>query len=215
MGTLLMRLAAPMQSWGVESKFDVRRDTGREPSKSGVIGLVAAALGVRRQEEEKLARLAGMRFGVRVDREGVLTRDYHTASNERATCVTHRYYLADAEFVVGLESDDEEMLQEIACALKHPAYPLYLGRRSCPPMGRLFLGISGDGLEHALREAACTSGSGADKRLVLEAGAGEGGRLVKDVPFSFNPEHRRYAFRRVVERCAASNEHDPFAELEE
>lgn len=147
-----------------------------------MIGLVAAALGVRRQEEEKLARLAGMRFGVRVDREGVIIRDYHTASNEKATCVTHRYYLADAEFVVGLESDDREMLQEIACALNRPAYPLYLGRRSCPPMGRLFLGISDDGLENALREAACAVGSGAGRRFVLEASEGEGGRLVKDVP---------------------------------
>ena len=45
MSTLLLRLAGPMQSWGTDSKFDVRR-TGREPSKSGVIGLVAAALGI-------------------------------------------------------------------------------------------------------------------------------------------------------------------------
>ena len=42
--TLLLRLAGPMQSWGLESRFD-QRDTGREPSKSGVLGLICAALG--------------------------------------------------------------------------------------------------------------------------------------------------------------------------
>ena len=44
MSTLLLRLAAPMQAWGAEAKFD-RRTTQREPTKSGVTGLVAAALG--------------------------------------------------------------------------------------------------------------------------------------------------------------------------
>lgn len=47
MSTLLLRLAAPLQSWGIDSKFDIRR-TGREPSKSGVIGLICAALGIKR-----------------------------------------------------------------------------------------------------------------------------------------------------------------------
>lgn len=57
MSTLLLRLAGPMQSWGTDSKFDVRR-TQREPSKSGVIGLIAAALGIPRQDQEILHTLA-------------------------------------------------------------------------------------------------------------------------------------------------------------
>ena len=69
MSTLLLRLAGPMQSWGTDSKFDVRR-TGREPSKSGVIGLVAAALGIARQDRQALQTLNDLRFGVRVDHEG-------------------------------------------------------------------------------------------------------------------------------------------------
>lgn len=44
MATLLLRLAAPLQSWGSDSKFETRK-TGREPTKSGVVGLLAAALG--------------------------------------------------------------------------------------------------------------------------------------------------------------------------
>ena len=77
MSTLLLRLAGPLQSWGTDSKFDVRR-TGREPSKSGVIGMVAAALGIQREEDERIRELAGLRFGVRADREGKLLRDYQT-----------------------------------------------------------------------------------------------------------------------------------------
>ena len=50
MSVLLLRLAGPMQSWGVESRFTVR-DTGLEPSKSGVVGLLCAALGRRRDAD--------------------------------------------------------------------------------------------------------------------------------------------------------------------
>jgi CRISPR system Cascade subunit CasD len=85
MRTLLLRLIGPMQSWGIDSRF-VIRETGLEPSKSGVIGLLCAALGKPKRDEEAehpdyppLSRLAGLRLGVRVDRPGVMHVDYHTA----------------------------------------------------------------------------------------------------------------------------------------
>ena len=210
MSTLLLRLAGPMQSWGTDSKFDVRR-TQREPSKSGVIGLVAAALGISRQDRKTLATLACLRFGVRVDREGTLLRDYHAAHPEKGSAyVTNRYYLADAVFVAGLESEDGALLERMGEALVSPAFPLYLGRRSCPPTGRIFLGISPKPLEEALRENAPDSASW----LVLDAKAGEPGGLQRDVPLSFNPNRREYGFRRVVS-CSLHSEHDPMAELEE
>lgn len=231
MSTLLMRLAAPMQSWGIESKFDLQRDTGREPSKSGVIGLVAAALGIRRDEDEKLAQLAKLRFGVRVDREGIWMRDYHTASKGEATSITNRHYLADAVFIVGLESDDDAMLQRIADALKSPVFPLYLGRRSCPPTGKVFLCIQPESLEYALQSYPCTvertrhtrklsaeSGVTPDSmRMILEVSSRSAGRLVRDVPVSFNPQQRLHAYRRVVEKRVSIStfEHDPMAELED
>ena len=212
MSTLLLRLAGPMQSWGTDSKFDVRR-TQREPSKSGVIGLVAAALGIPRQDRQALAALACLRFGVRVDREGTLLRDYHTAHTEKGSAyVTNRYYLADAVFVAGLESEDGALLERIGQALASPAFPLYLGRRSCPPTGRIFLKISRNPLEEALREDAPPSAS----RLVLDAKAEEPGGLQRDVPLSFDPNRREYGFRRVYS-CSlhSAAEHDPMAELEE
>lgn len=61
MATLLLRLAAPLQSWGADSKFETRK-TNREPTKSGVIGLLAAALGLRRDDAAGLARLNGLHF---------------------------------------------------------------------------------------------------------------------------------------------------------
>ena len=101
MATLLLRLAAPLQAWGADSKFETRK-TAREPTKSGVIGLLAAALGLRRDETEPLTRLAQLRFGVRVEREGQLLVDFHMARNEEKdrSYVTYRHYLEDAVFLV-------------------------------------------------------------------------------------------------------------------
>lgn len=213
MSTLLLRLAGPMQSWGTDSKFDVRR-TQREPSKSGVIGLVAAAMGIRRDEKEALKPLTALRFGVRVDREGVMMRDYHTAKSQKSAYVTNRYYLANAVFVAGLESEDAELLKKIAQALQTPTFPMYLGRRSCPPTGRVFLKISEKSLEEALKDDAPTEAT----RIVFDAKSDEAGGLVHDVPVSFDPARREYAYRRVNEEFLHANEeiyHDPMAELED
>ena len=75
MPTLLIRLQGPLQSWGTRSRFD-HRDTWPYPTKSGVVGLLAAALG--RDRREDVSDLAALRMGVRVDRKGVLKVDYQT-----------------------------------------------------------------------------------------------------------------------------------------
>ncbi|MCC6445036.1 MAG: type I-E CRISPR-associated protein Cas5/CasD [Armatimonadetes bacterium] len=137
--TLLMPLSGPMQSWGYRSRFD-DRDTGQEPTRSGVIGLLCAALGVPRSDNEWLRRLdAALRMGVRVDAPGRVMVDYHTAQNvmiakgDGATNVqSWRYYLADARFMVGLESEDRALLEEMEKALRHPVWTLALGRKSFP-----------------------------------------------------------------------------------
>ncbi len=215
MATLLIRLAAPLQSWGVESKFDARRDTAKEPSKSGVLGMIAAALGIRRDEKDRLRELTGLRFGVLVEREGRILRDFHTAKHPKLDnpAVTNRYYLMDAAFVVGLECEDEELLHTLADALTHPVFPLYLGRRSCPPMGKMVLDIVPEPLREALMQKAQNG-----QRLLMDALPNEDGGIVKDVPESFDPSHRLYGYRRVKEIMAVKqdiHEHDAFAELEE
>jgi CRISPR system Cascade subunit CasD len=139
MTTLLLRLAGPMQAWGTDSRFDIR-DTGTEPSKSGVVGLLAAALG--RPREASVDDLAALRLGVRVDREGAMRDDFHTVldvarvpgkeRDARHPVVTRRAYLADADFLVGLEGDPD-LLRSLDRALGRPQWPLFLGRKAFPP----------------------------------------------------------------------------------
>lgn len=147
MPTLLLRLAGPMQSWGTTSRFD-QRDTGKEPSKSGVIGLLAAALGIDREEwNDDLQSLASLTMGVRHDRPGLLKRDYQTAqqiisadrSKVHETAVTTRDYLADAVFLVGLEGSDRRLLERAHAALQNPVWPQALGRKSYVPSEPVWL----------------------------------------------------------------------------
>ena len=146
MPTLLLRLTGPMQSWGTTSRFD-QRDTGKEPSKSGVVGLLAAALGIDRNNWEDLEPLTRLTMGVRHDRPGVLKRDYQTAQNiisaDRSkvheTAVTTRDYLADAVFLVGLEGRDRQLLERAQAALQSPVWPLALGRKSYVPAESVWL----------------------------------------------------------------------------
>lgn len=140
MATLLLRLVGPLQSWGTTSRFD-ERDTGKEPSKSGVLGLLAAALGIERDNWIDLEPLCRLRMGVRHDRPGVPKRDYQTAqrvisadgSKVHDTAVTCRHYLADAAFLVGLCGEDRAHLERVHAALADPVWPLALGRKSYVP----------------------------------------------------------------------------------
>jgi len=223
MSTILLRLAGPLQSWGIDSKFDVRK-TERIPTKSGVVGLVASALGRSRQED--IADVASLRFGVRMDKAGTVIRDFHTAKSEKDAYVTERYYLADAIFLVGLEGDDM-LLGKIDAALHRPAFPLFLGRRSCPPAEEVDLGIrQGMSLEDALAGEGWLGRSGDSPfklRCIVESKGSEG-YLVRDFPITFAPEHRMYAYRHVHEYKVAGKgsevvpdvtEQDAFAHLEE
>lgn len=162
MTTLLLRLCGPMQSWGTRSRF-TERDTELEPSKSGVIGLLCAALGWPRERD--VSPLATLRMGVRVDREGTMARDYHTAgggpgggivrasgSLSRDAVLSNRYYLAGADFLVGLEGE-RGLLEEIEAALRAPAWQLSLGRKSFVPSVPVYLprgGLREAGLRDAL-----------------------------------------------------------------
>lgn len=136
MPTLLFPLRGPMQAWGVSSNF-VIRDTLKEPSKSGVIGLIAAAMGLSKNSD--LSSLRSLNFGVRVDREGELMVDFHTAMDVlnaegsvlRNAVLSNRYFLADACFLIGLEGE-LSLLKTILTALQAPKWLLFLGRKSMP-----------------------------------------------------------------------------------
>jgi CRISPR system Cascade subunit CasD len=145
--TLFLRLEGPLQAWGVqEAKFVIRR-TARAPTKSGVIGMLCAALGVSRPDASEvwLPKLSALRMGVRIDVPGVRWWDYHTvgagmqmriAEGEGKTkpgaMITRREYLCDASFLVALQGEPL-LIDELDAAMRTPKWTLYLGRKSCPP----------------------------------------------------------------------------------
>jgi CRISPR system Cascade subunit CasD len=201
---------------------------------------VAAALG--RKRDEPLDDLAALKMGVRVDRQGVLQMDYHTAggshrqgekygvaladgSGTRAV-TSQRYYLADADFLVGLEGDDEEFLCRLDDALARPVWPLYLGRKAFVPGRPVRLshrppGLPGppevpgvvrlplkDALERfpyvvrTPREKARLLQSLQDKplrlRVVLESEPGSTSEVRPDQPISFEIHQRHYTLRYIL-----------------
>jgi CRISPR system Cascade subunit CasD len=153
--TLFLRLAGPMQSWGTKSRMQLRRTDGH-PSKSGVLGLLLCAKGVRREDsEEELKALNGLMMGVRVDREGIKDSDYHSTgakigirkaeggikhtatTNELETQLSQREYLYDASFLVALKGD-LDMIGTYAAAIRNPIWPVFLGRKCCIPGEPIF-----------------------------------------------------------------------------
>ncbi|KPI15682.1 CRISPR-associated protein Cas5 family [Actinobacteria bacterium OK074] len=212
---LLLRFAGPLQSWGSNSEYN-RRETQPQPTKSGVIGLLAAATGRRR--DEPISDLVGLRMGVRVDQPGSLLRDYHTVSDYRGrpllssqvnakgeqkttspakpTYVTQRFYLEDAVFVAALQGP-APLIEGLAQAVRTPAFPLALGRRSCPPSRPLLLEMrdcdEAQDLEQALRAVEWQAAdhirgreTHSEVRLAatLEDPVGDG--TANDVPVSFD-----------------------------
>jgi CRISPR system Cascade subunit CasD len=196
--TLLIPLVGPLQAWGLDARFDLRQ-TAVEPSKSGVIGLCCAALG--RDRSESIDDLAALSFGVRVDREGRLTRDFHTAKGvigasgtDLRTVVSNRWYLAEAAFMAGLEGP-LPLLTAIKTALLRPHWPLALGRKSCPPTVPPGSGSIVDlTLQDALLQAPCLVEGVKHYRLVLEDSQGSQSRPDQPLaPFAV----RRFGIRRV------------------
>ena len=151
---LLFQLYGPMASWG-DVAVGEHRPTANHPSKSAISGLLAAARGVRR-DEENIHRdmVAGYGFGVRVDAPGELLRDYHTVqvppAKGKVRFFTRRDELRNAELNTILSSRDYRMdacyaiavwvkepvapfsLEVLKEALQRPRLALYLGRKACP-----------------------------------------------------------------------------------
>ena len=216
MAVLLLRLAAPLQAWGSSSKFIVR-STEREPTKSGVIGMIAAAMGIQRNDDpQKLAPLAQLRFGVRADKEGMLLKDFHMVHGYKIADVTERYYLSDAVFLAVIECDDKKLLEEIAAALQKPVYPLYLGRKSCPPTLPVVLGVKDEDMITALKSEPFLYKNDRRKNVRISYEVSSGGAMVQDVPLSFSQLHRKHGWRMKREELITMDknaEHDAFSEL--
>ena len=193
--TLFLRLEGPLQAWGERARWSVR-DTASEPTKSGIVGLLGCALGL--SADEDLRSLAGqIRVGVRVDRPGERLTDYHTVTGgvmsaegkvkknattkEPETVVSWRTYLCDASFLAAVQGPGE-LIERLAEAVQDPHWPVYLGRKACPPARPVFEGV-GDhtSLADALAGRPCRPQKAhetgeVDLRGVIEVETGAGVR---------------------------------------
>jgi len=199
-----------MQAWGDASRFTTRQ-TRTEPTKSGVVGLLAAAQGRRRTDP--IEDLAALAFGVRVDQRGRIERDFQTAiqwqtPKRAAMPLSYRYHLTDAVFVAAVAGNDT-LVDALNEAVRSPIFPLYLGRRACVPVGEVSLGVHPGDLEQALRKAPWQASAWYRRQqgrevhldLVLDAVPGNpADESVRDVPRSFDPARREYGWRDVVRR---------------
>jgi CRISPR system Cascade subunit CasD len=198
-----------MQSWGTSSRFD-QRDTGKEPSKSGVIGLIAAAMGINRDNWTDLEPLTHLIMGVRHDRPGVPKRDYQTAGcvtsdtiikadgkPSKDGVVSQRFYLADAAFLVGLQGEDRVLLHKAHDALCNPVWSLGLGRKSYAPSEPIWLenGVQDDSLREVLTRwpwiASPRKWEEPPEKMVVSFESKDGsGTLKMDQPLSSFAERR-------------------------
>ncbi|ACY96530.1 type I-E CRISPR-associated protein Cas5/CasD [Thermomonospora curvata] len=228
---LLLHLSGPLQSWGERSRFN-QRDTATAPTRSGLIGMIAAAFGRRRTEP--VTDLRALRFTVRIDRPGTLLRDFHTVGGgmprdltvitaegkrraaDTATVTSDRYYLQDAAFTVAVTADDPALLDRCAQALRAPRWPLYLGRRSCPPNAPLLLTVLRTDPVTALIDLPLARTAPRDRGDVLVEfrsdtpfesrawpSAPEDEQVyteAQDEPVSFQPHHRRFQTRPIYRR---------------
>lgn len=220
MSVLTLRLAGPLQSWGSSARF-AQRTTERFPTKSGVLGLLAAAQG--RDRGADLSDLRALAFGVRIDQPGTRMRDYHTARHletGKSMPVSSRFYLADAVFVAAVEGDPG-LLDALWTALRSPVYLPFLGRRSCPPSRPIDLGMRRDqGMGEALATQPWQASEWLQRRRaevpsveleVITDALPENGQadILRDEPIRFDPRHRRYGARRTQSRVVTVD--NPFA----
>ena len=227
MTVLLLRLKGPLQAWGHDSRYQARR-THHAPTKSAVIGLLAAAEGRRRTDP--VEDLAGLEFGVRIDQPGTLLRDYQTAVDWRKgppARLSERFYLQDACFVAAV-AGDEALVRGLEAAVKAPHFPLFLGRRSCPVGSDLLIGVREGSVEDSLRTVEWQAAPwyrrtrGTQVALPIYRDAHEREEVeerLNDIPVSFDPERRDYQWRavhmsepHVIENPDGKTRTDPFWE---
>ena len=217
---LALLLDGPMQSWGHASRFE-RRTTALHPTRSGVIGLIAAAVGINKHtadETAQLSRFTSLNVTTltlprrnRRAQELLMQRleDYHTVTgirrasgkeDEDATVQTYRHYLLDARFGVLLEGPSA-LLDSIAAALRNPKWGVWLGRKCCLPASPLLVAPPGSraAVWASMLQRAGYSGTETEEQFdrILEVAATDSGAdMIEDTPLAFGaPIGERHAPR--------------------
>lgn len=142
---LVTRIEAPLLSAGEGDHWDIR-GTGAFITKSQMIGLLAAGLGLSREESEQIARLSrGLSIACREDKKAGFMRDFQTVLNTvtaegkiKKSLISPRHYLSDVAFTVLIGLKEPELEGEVMRALTEPVHPPYLGRKCCIPSAPLY-----------------------------------------------------------------------------
>jgi len=217
---LALLLDGPMQSWGHASRFE-RRTTALHPTRSGVLGIIAAALGIDKHAPNETAQLARfdvlgvttVKFEKRDGRDRKLPiqrlEDYHTVTgirrasgkvDEDATVQTYRHYLLDARFGVLMEGPSA-LLEEIATSLRNPRWGVWLGRKCCLPASPLLVVVSPNRIgawRELLRRAGCSGAETEEQfdRVIETTATDPGADMIEDTPVGFGaPIGERHAPR--------------------
>jgi len=227
--TILLKFAGPLQSWGTSSRFE-SRSTDRYPSKSAVVGILAACFGYRR-DDSRIVQFNELDFGVRIDQPGELLHDYHVAQKLKPNgtldqvYVTNRYYIQDAVFVVAIGSEDDEWISSIEYALRRPCFQPFLGRRCNPLTADFYIGTKNKTVMSCLMELEWQASGWYKKRykgrvtLPVYADA----HLIEDSPrhmardrvITFSQKERLHGYRAVGRKDivllpSARQDHDAF-----
>ena len=201
---LILKLQGPMQSWGGHTYEDYRPSEGF-PTRSGVVGLLGACLGIDREEKQRLLELAAnISMAVRADELSVgITRmtDFHTIQDARKVdgkpnknpVISRREYLCDASFTIAVQvkAGSEFTTDDISEAVQLPVYTLFLGRRSCPVSRPLYeKRVKATTFTQALMRIAPGRGL-----IYSDVDEDSDGQIeLRDVPLG---RHRQFTTRRV------------------
>ena len=208
---LALLLDAPLQSWGYQSKFD-RRTTLSHPTRSGILGMLCAAMGIDRADSKRLASFTDLGLTVLVFRNDERLIDYHTVGggwNKKTdrqkivpkanggigtTVVTRREYMQSSRFGAIL-AGSRAQIEEIAAAVANPKWGVWLGRKSCIPASPVCQGVF-ESEQDAIDKLIERNGGRKPSRVCRETDSFEEGTdTIMDVPLDF--KNREFAPRRI------------------
>ena len=215
---LIIKLQGAMQAWGGHT-FEDYRPSHIFPTRSAVVGLLGACLGIDRADIQSRADLnSSFEITVRADRRKVQTKqfgqikektltmqkmtDFHTVldarkvdgSHRKDAIISRREYLCDAEFSLALEFRNNAVfsLEKVKDAIQKPHYTPSLGRRSCPIQQPLFkMIVSAENAQQALAQIEPKQGTLYSEQKLQ----GSAPMRIRDVPIQ-DPV-RQFATRTV------------------
>lgn len=208
---LALFIDAPLQSWGHQSRFD-RRTSLSWPTRSGIVGMLCAAMGIDRGDDDSLGQFQQLHMTTLVYRVDGRCFDFHTVGGGWSkslnpqnivktaqgkpgnTVVTRREYLEGAKFGIILRGS-VDLLETIHAALLNPRWGIWFGRKSCIPATPVCQGLFFSE-DDAMRKLATLAEGDILRKIVEVDDFAEGTDTVNDNPVSFSS--RDYVPRRVL-----------------